>query len=118
MRKLFPLYSLLALASIMLAACGTPVAATPVTVEVTRIVTVEVPAVSGEAPTAAAPAPAQAPVAGGERLQAVLDRGKVICGVHGTFQGFGFVFCRSSLAEFYQKFIRNIFLAGSNSTPF
>jgi len=104
MRKLFPLYSLLALASIMLAACGTPVAATPVTVEVTRIVTVEVPAVSGEAPTAAAPAPA--PVAGGERLQAVLDRGKVICGVHGTFQGFGFVDSSGSWTGFDVDFCR------------
>src|SRR5512146_1129221 len=97
MRKLFPLFSLVMLASLMLTACGTPVAATPVTVEVTRIVTAAAPATGaetattttttgGETPTAEAP-----PVAGGERLQAVMDRGKVICGVHGTFQGFGFV---------------------------
>ena len=91
MRKLFRLFSLIAIASLMLAACGTP-APTPVTVEVTRIVTAGAPATgaetatSGETPTAAA-----LPVAGGERLQAVLDRGQVICGVHGTFQGFGFV---------------------------
>ena len=32
MHKLFPLYSLVMLASLVLAACGTPVAATPVTV--------------------------------------------------------------------------------------
>jgi general L-amino acid transport system substrate-binding protein len=30
-------------------------------------------------------------VAGGARLAAVLARGKLICGVHGSFQGFGFV---------------------------
>jgi general L-amino acid transport system substrate-binding protein len=96
MRKLFFILSLVIVTSIVLAACGTPVAATPVTVEVTRIVTSEAPAAqggetpSGEAsPTAAAPAPA--PVAGGERLQAIMDRGSIICGVHGTFQGFGFV---------------------------
>jgi general L-amino acid transport system substrate-binding protein len=97
MRKLFPFFSLVVLAGLVLAACGTPAAATPVTVEVTRIVTSEAPATGGETPatadetptTAADPAPA--PVAGGERLQAVLDRGQVICGVHGTFQGFGFV---------------------------
>lgn len=70
MRKLMlPLFSLTVLVSLVLAACGTP-AATPM----------------ATAATAAAPA-----AAGGARLQAILDRGKVICGVHGTFQGFGFV---------------------------
>lgn len=99
MRKLLlPLFSLFVLASLVLAACGTPVAATPITVEVTRIVTSEAPAAAvdtpaaGDAtPTTAAAEPAPAPVAGGERLQAIMDRGQVICGVHGTFQGFGFV---------------------------
>src|SRR5215475_3759363 len=80
MRKLFPLFSLIVLASLALAACGTPVAATPVTVEVTRIVTAEAPAAAADTPTAAAggetPTAAPAPVAGGERLQAVMDRGK------------------------------------------
>ena len=101
MRKLFPLFSLVVLASLVLAACGTPVAATPITVEVevTRIVTSEAPAAAateppatGDAtPTAPAEEPAAPPVAGGERLQAILDRGQLVCGVHGTFQGFGFV---------------------------
>ncbi len=99
MRKLFPIFSLIVLAGLVLAACGTPVAATPITVEVTRIVTSEAPAEGGETPEAteppatgdATPTAAAAPVAGGERLQAVLDRGQLICGVHGTFQGFGFV---------------------------
>jgi ABC-type amino acid transport substrate-binding protein len=103
MRKLlFPLFSLFMLASLVLAACGTPVAATPITVEVTRIVTSEAPAAeepaateppaTGDAtPTTAAAEQPAPPVAGGERLQAILDRGQLICGVHGTFQGFGFV---------------------------
>ena len=51
MRKLFFVLSLIIVASIALSACGTPVAATPVTVEVTRVVTVEVPAAGGETPS-------------------------------------------------------------------
>jgi general L-amino acid transport system substrate-binding protein len=96
MGKLFTLFALIIVASLLLVACGTPAAATPITVEVTRIVTSEAPAAaaetpSGEAPTAAAASPAPAPVAGGERLQTIMDRGQLICGVHGSFQGFGFV---------------------------
>ena len=94
MRKVIPLFALIIVASILLAACGTPSAPTPITVEVTRIVTAEGSSAVGETPattTDATPTAAPAPVAGGERLQAVLDRGKVICGVHGSFQGFGFV---------------------------
>ena len=120
MRKLlFPLFSLVVLASLVLAACGTPVAATPITVEVTRIVTSEAPATGAETPvateppaagdatptTAAAEEPAP-PVAGGERLQAILDRGQVICGVHGTFQGFGFVESDGSWTGFDVDFCR------------
>lgn len=105
MRKLlFPLFSLFMLASLVLVACGTPVAATPVTVEVTRIVTVEVPAAGGEAQPTAAPPPA--PVAGGDRLQAIMDRGQVICGVHGTFQGFGFVDSAGNWTGFDADFCR------------
>jgi general L-amino acid transport system substrate-binding protein len=116
MRKLlFPLFSLVVLASLLLAACGTPVAATPITVEVTRIVTSEAPAAAATEPPAAAgeatpttaaaeePAP---PVAGGERLQAIMDRGQVICGVHGTFQGFGFVESDGSWTGFDVDFCR------------
>jgi general L-amino acid transport system substrate-binding protein len=113
MSKLFPLFSLVALASLVLAACGTPVAATPVTVEVTRIVTAAAPAAGIDSPTAAAAgeatptaAAAPAPVAGGERLQAVLDRGTVICGVHGTFQGFGFVDSAGAWTGFDVDFCR------------
>jgi len=116
MRKLlFPLFSLVVLASLLLAACGTPVAATPITVEVTRIVTSEAPAAAATEPpaatgeatptTAAAEEPAP-PVAGGERLQAIMDRGQVICGVHGTFQGFGFVESDGSWTGFDVDFCR------------
>jgi ABC-type amino acid transport substrate-binding protein len=85
MRKLMlPLFSLTVLVSLVLAACGTP-AATPV----------------ATAATAAAPA-----AAGGARLQAILDRGKVICGVHGTFQGFGFVDSAGNWTGFDVDFCR------------
>lgn len=82
MRKLlFPLFSLVMLASLVLAACGTP-AATP-------------------AATAAAPAPT-----GGARLQTIMDRGKVICGAHGSFQGFGFVDSAGAWTGFDVDFCR------------
>jgi general L-amino acid transport system substrate-binding protein len=109
MRKLFPLFALIIVASVMLAACGTPAVGTPVTVEVTRIVTAqgstsgETPSTGETAPTAAPPA---APVAGGERLQAVLNRGNVICGVHGSFQGFGFVDSSGNWTGFDVDFCR------------
>lgn len=114
MRKLLPpVFSLLVLASLVLAACGTP-AATPVTVEVTRIVTSEAPAAAGSAATATSttgtgaetPTAAAAPVAGGERLTTVIDRGKVICGVHGTFQGFGYVDSAGNWTGFDVDFCR------------
>lgn len=114
MRKLLPLFSWLVLASLALAACGTPATVTPVGAEITPIATIEIPATGNETPTASAEAPAGdttptaviAPVAGGERLQAVLDRGKVICGVHGTFQGFGFVESDGSWTGFDVDFCR------------
>jgi general L-amino acid transport system substrate-binding protein len=85
MRKLMlSLFSLTVLVSLVLAACGTP-AATPV----------------ATAATAAAPV-----TAGGARLQAFLDRGKVICGVHGTFQGFGFVDSAGNWTGFDVDFCR------------
>jgi general L-amino acid transport system substrate-binding protein len=54
----------------------------PTEVEVTRVV--EVPAEGGEAPAAAAPA-------GGEVLQNVLDRGRVVCGSRTDLTGFGYL---------------------------
>ncbi|HSL29697.1 MAG TPA: amino acid ABC transporter substrate-binding protein [Anaerolineales bacterium] len=88
MRKLLPLFSLVMLTSLVLAACGTP-AATPTA------------APAGETPQAQAPA-----VAGGERLQTILNRGNVICGVHGTFQGFGFVDSAGAWTGFDVDFCR------------
>ena len=110
MRKLFHLFALLIVASILLVACGTPSAPTPITVEVTRIVTAEgstvVDTPAAPAATDATPTVAAAPVAGGERLQAVMDRGKVICGAHGSFQGFGFVDSAGAWSGFDVDFCR------------
>jgi len=81
MRKIMTLVTVLALASILLAAC----AAAPPAVDVT---------------------PSPAPAAGGQRLQNILDRGNLICGVHGTFQGFGFVDSAGAWSGFDVEFCR------------
>jgi len=77
------------------------VATEPEATEATEPPATEAPATGAETPTAAA-----APIAGGERLQAVLDRGQVICGVHGTFQGFGFVDSAGAWTGFDVDFCR------------
>ena len=122
MRKLFPLFALLVLASLLFSACGTPVTpAAQATATVEEPAATEAPSTT-EAPTtaaetattgdatpttaAAAETAPPAPVAGGERLQAVLDRGQVICGVHGTFQGFGFVDSAGNWTGFDVDFCR------------
>ncbi|MCC6298560.1 MAG: amino acid ABC transporter substrate-binding protein [Anaerolineales bacterium] len=99
MQKKHSILSLLMLASIVLAACGptAPTGDTETVVE-TVVVTVVVP---GDTPT-----PAPIPAVGGERLQAVLDRGNLICGVHGTFQGFGFVDSAGAWTGFDVDFCR------------
>ena len=93
MRKSLALFGLLLVASLVLGACApaptpTPAPQQPVTAPSATVpAPADTAAPSGETPTAA-PVP---PVAGGERLKTVLDRGKLICGVHGSFQGFGYV---------------------------
>jgi len=84
-RKMFMLFSVLIAISLLAVACGGEEAAVQ-TVEVIKTVIVEVP-VEGEA---AAPEIIQA--AGyGETLQAVLARGKVVCGIHTELLGFGYL---------------------------
>ena len=82
MHKVTRLVTILALASVFLAACG------------------------GAPPAAVAETPSAAPAAGGQRLKAVLDRGNVICGVHGTFQGFGFLDTSGNWSGFDVDFCR------------
>jgi general L-amino acid transport system substrate-binding protein len=115
MRKITNLIGVLVLASILLAACGVPATTTtapPATEAATTAAPVTEPptteaAVTEEAtPTTAAAQNTPVPVAGGERLQAVLDRGKLVCGVHGTFQGFGFLDTNGSWSGFDVDFCR------------
>jgi general L-amino acid transport system substrate-binding protein len=98
MRKTISILSLLAMASLLLAACGGAPSGEAEKVVETVVVTVVVP---GDTPT-----PAPLPAIGGERLQAVLDRGNLICGVHGTFQGFGFVDSAGAWSGFDVDFCR------------
>jgi general L-amino acid transport system substrate-binding protein len=101
MRKLFAVLSVLVMA-VLLVSCGSPApSGEPQKVIETVVVTVVVP---GEAPSAAPATPL--PAIGGERLQAVLDRGKLICGVHGSFQGFGFVDSAGAWTGFDVDFCR------------
>jgi general L-amino acid transport system substrate-binding protein len=100
-RKLFPVFVILTILAMVLAACGgqkatptpaasgdTGAAAQPVvqTVEVVKtvVVTVEVPAESAEQP--AAP---PLPTGYGTVVQRIKDRGKVICGGRTDLAGFG-----------------------------
>jgi len=78
-RKLLPVFALLIVLALALAACSGG-SSEPAPVE-TVIVTVEVPAEGGEA----APAP------GGDILARVKERGKVVCGGRTDLAGFGYL---------------------------
>lgn len=81
-RKLLVLFALLMVSALLVTACGGG-AQTPEKVVETVIVTVEVPAAGG--------GEAAQPVASGNTLQTVQDRGKVVCGVNSSVPGFGFL---------------------------
>ncbi|GAB4536238.1 MAG: amino acid ABC transporter substrate-binding protein [Anaerolineales bacterium] len=85
-RKTLILFVLLAAFALLATACGggaaTPTSTAPEKVVETVIVTVEVPAPSGGE---------TAPVASGNTLQQVKDRGKLVCGVNSSVPGFGFL---------------------------
>jgi general L-amino acid transport system substrate-binding protein len=90
MRKPFAVVSIVVLVALLAGACGQPAATTTgpgPTVEVTREVKVEVTRIVEVTPAGVPVAPS----AGKSTLQTVLDRGKLVCGVHGTFNGFGFL---------------------------
>lgn len=119
-RKLAPIFFVLVVLAMVLAACNGGAAPEKVieTVEVIKTVevvkTVEVPASSGTTaqPTVAATEAAgatqpPAPVAGaGNTLETVMSRGKLICGVHGQFQGFGYVDSNGTWSGFDVDFCR------------
>jgi general L-amino acid transport system substrate-binding protein len=88
MRKLFAITSALVAIAMLAAACTQ--AGPAATVEVTREVTREVPGESVVATVIVEVTPIGVPVApGGNRLQTVLDRGKLVCGVNPNLPGFG-----------------------------
>ena len=118
MRKITTLIGVLTLISILLAACA-PAATTsappateaatteaPATEEATEAATTEAAVTEEATPTAAAAQNTPVPVAGGERLQAIMDRGNLICGAHGTFQGFGFLDTAGAWTGFDVDFCR------------
>ncbi len=113
MRKINTFIGVLVLASILLAACAPATTQAPATEPaVTEAQATEAPteAPATEAatatPAAAQDTPVAPPVAGGERLQAVLDRGNLICGAHGSFQGFGFLDTDGNWSGFDVDFCR------------
>jgi general L-amino acid transport system substrate-binding protein len=96
-RKLFVVFSVLITLSILAVGCGGKATETtapsggevaPVvqTVEVVRTVIVTVPVEGTPAPPEVIQAPGY-----GETLQAVRERGKVVCGVHTELLGFGYL---------------------------
>ena len=90
MRKPFAVVSIVVVIALLAGACTQPATTTTgpgPTVEVTREVKVEVTRIVEVTP-AGVPV---APTTGKSTLQTVLDRGKLVCGAHGTFQGFGFL---------------------------
>jgi len=118
MHKITTLIGVLTLISILLAGCApaattsAPIATEAVTTEApatevaTEAATTEAAVTEEATPTAAAAQNTPAPVAGGERLQAILDRGNLVCGVHGTFQGFGFLDTNGAWTGFDVDFCR------------
>lgn len=120
MRKITTLIGVLTLVSVLLAACAPATTQAPAPTEpaVTEPAVTEAPATEApteapatEAPTTEATPTAAAttvapPVAAGERLPAIMDRGNIICGVHGTFQGFGFLDPAGAWTGFDVEFCR------------
>jgi general L-amino acid transport system substrate-binding protein len=100
MRKSLIVISLFVVLSLVLASCAQAPQPAPNTQATPAATEASAPA-QGSDVTAAPP-----PVAGGERLQTILDRGKLICGVHGSFQGFGFVDSSGNWTGFDVDFCR------------
>ncbi|HJW84441.1 MAG TPA: amino acid ABC transporter substrate-binding protein, partial [Anaerolineae bacterium] len=90
-RRVLAITSSVVVIALLAVACAQPQAAgTPQTVEVTREVTRVVEVTPAGVPVTQ-PTQPPAPPTGKSTLQTVLERGKLVCGVHGTFQGFGFL---------------------------
>jgi general L-amino acid transport system substrate-binding protein len=110
-RKLFPVFALLIVLSMVLAACGG--AAAPATEEAAAPAAEESAAV--EAPTAEEAAAADpgetegpAPAASGDTLATVLERGHVICGGNASVPGFGFLDTEGNFSGFDIDFCKAV----------
>lgn len=101
--------ALVAIVALLVAGCTAPPAQT---VEVTRVV--EVTRIV-EAPAAAAATPAVAAPAGVKRLEVVKQRGKVVCGVHTSLPGFGYLDESGKNAGFDIDFCRAVAVAVFNN---
>lgn len=104
-RKLFPVFALLIVLSMVLAACGG--AAAPEAPVAEEQVATEAPAAAEEA---AAPGETEgpAPAAGGATLATVLERGHVICGGNASVPGFGFLDTEGNYAGFDIDFCKAV----------
>jgi general L-amino acid transport system substrate-binding protein len=85
------------------------------TIEVTRVVEVTrlVDAPAGEAAVEATSAPAPA-AAGAGRMEAIRQRGRVVCGVHNSLPGFGYLDADGRNAGFDIDFCRAVAVAVFN----
>ncbi len=104
-RKLFPVFALLLVLSMVLAACG-GAAAPEAPAEEAPVA--EAPA--EEAPVAEAPGETEgpAPAASGDTLATVLERGHVICGGNASVPGFGFLDTEGNYAGFDIDFCKAV----------
>jgi len=99
MRKIYVLFSMVVVASMLLVACGAAAApaaepAAPAAAEPAAA------APAAAAPAAAEPVAAPVPSGYGVTLQTVLERGKIICGVNASVPGFGYVDSEGNYAGF------------------
>lgn len=108
-QRSFTWLALAAVGALLVAGCTAPPAQT---VEVTRVVEVtrivDAPAVAATAVPAAAPA-------GVKRLEVVKQRGKVVCGVHTSLPGFGYLDKDGKNAGFDIDFCRAVAVAVFNN---
>jgi len=101
-RKLYSTAIGLTVLAVLLAACG----GAGQTVEVTRIVEVTREVTVQQTAAPATPQVQVQVVTPGERMQTIQDRGTLICGVHGSFQGFGYLEADGSYTGFDVEFCK------------
>ena len=102
-RKFFPVFALLIVLSMVLAACGgaaAPAAEEAAAPAVEEAAAVEEPAAEEAAAADPGETEGPAPAASGDTLATVLERGHVICGGNASVPGFGFLDTEGNFAGF------------------